>query len=81
MQVLDEGWAAYVEVYLMDPDDSSKRNQLYGYTGQVMGGGWDETALNLRLGTVLDAVEGNIPNRVLHRGIVGKIPPSSVAGL
>lgn len=81
-EALEDGWTAIVDVYMMlDPADPNNRRLLYQYFGQVSSGGWDETALNLRLNTVLDAVRGNVPNRVLHRGIVGKLPTSSAAGI
>jgi hypothetical protein len=81
-EALEDGWTAIIQVWMMlDPANPNSRNLLYEYYGQVTSGGWDEVALNLRLNTVLDAVQGNVPNRVLHRFLVGKLPTSSAAGL
>ena len=81
-EALEDGWTAIVQVWMiLDINDPNNRNLLYEYYGQVTSGGWDETALNLKLNTVLDAVQGNVPNRVLHRNLVGKLPTSSAAGL
>lgn len=82
IEAVEDSWTAIVDVFMMlDPDDPGRRNRLYQYFGQVTSGGWDETVLNLRLNTVLDAVQGNVPNRVLHRKLVGKLPTSSAAGI
>ena len=80
-QALEEAWLAEVEVYLMSPTDSSQRTLLYEYFAQVTAGGWDETTLKLELSTVLDAVDGNVPIRVMHRSLVGRLPTSSSFGL
>jgi hypothetical protein len=80
-QALEEAWLADVEVYLMNPSDSSQRTLLYEYFGQVTGGGWDNVTLNLDLSTVLDAVDGNVPIRVMHRSLVGRLPTSTSFGL
>lgn len=81
LEALETDWTAEVSVYLMNPSDSTVRTLLYDYTGQVTSGGWDETSLNLKLTTVLDAVSANVPVRVMHRRLVGKLPTSSGVGL
>ena len=80
-QAIEEAWTAEVQVYTMGLADSSQRTLLYEYFGQVSSGGWDETSLNLKLNTVLDAVGSNVPIRVMHRDLVGKLPTSSNLGL
>jgi len=80
-QAIEEAWTAEVQVYTMDLADSTQRTLLYEYFGQVSSGGWDETSLNLKLNTVLDAVGSNVPIRVMHRDLVGKLPTSSNLGL
>jgi len=80
-EALEDAWTAEVQVYTMGPLETSPRTLLYEYFGQVSSGGWDETSLNLKLSTVLDAVGSNVPVRVMHRSLVGKLPTSSNLGL
>ena len=73
-------WIAHVLVMLLDPDDKtsfSATNPLYEYYGAVSGGSWDESSLNLSLGTVLDAVGSDVPMRRLTQKLVGSLPVSS----
>jgi hypothetical protein len=78
---IDNAWFAEVQIYTIASDGSNQRTLLYEYFGQVASGGWDETSLNLKLSTVLDAVGSNVPIRVMHRDLVGKLPTSSNLGL
>lgn len=77
IEALRDGWLAQVQVMLLNPEDRSQREQLHTYTGVIAGGGWDETALNLRLNTVLDAVGAEIPKRRLRQRLVGQLPMTS----
>lgn len=72
-----ESWLATVEVCIVNPDNSSSQNLLHTYTGVVAAGAWDESVINLRLNSVLDAVSADAPNRSLHQRLVGKLPASS----
>lgn len=72
-----ENWVAFVDVVLVNPDSPSSLTILHTYAGAVSSGAWDESSVNLRLNTVLDAVNGNIPNRTLHQRLVGRLPASS----
>jgi hypothetical protein len=72
-----ENWLAFVEVVLINPDNPNASNILHAYAGAVNSGAWDDSAVNLTLNSVLDAVNGNVPNRTLHQGIVGRLPASS----
>jgi hypothetical protein len=76
-QAITEGWVATVDVCLVNADESSSQQLLHSYTGVVSSGGWDESSINLRLNTVLDAVNSDIPNRALHQRLVGRLPASS----
>ena len=69
-------WTARANIVLLN-DDFTIKSQLYSYAGQVGNGGWNETTLELQLNSVLNAVNGNIPGRVLNRQLVGKIPITS----
>lgn len=76
-QAVLESWVATVDVCLTNPDNSASQQLLHSYTGVISAGGWDETSINLRLNSVLDAVTSNIPNRTLHQRLVGRLPASS----
>ena len=80
-EAIEEAWTAELQVYTMNMADATQRTLLYEYFGQVTSGGWDETSLNLKLNTVLDAVGSNVPIRLMHRDLVGKLPTSSNLGL
>ena len=80
-QAITEFWIGTVDVYSLNPDNFNDRTLLYSYVGRVSSGGWDETSLNLRLNTVLDAVQKVAPCRVLHKKLVGSIPATSSFGL
>jgi hypothetical protein len=80
-QAVEEGWTAHVVTYLLDPDDTGSRRQLYEYWGQISAATWDDTSLNLKLNTVLNAVDGNAPVRLMHRSLVGRLPTTSGFGL
>lgn len=71
-EAVDGKWVAKVQVSLLNP-----AKDLYAYVGQVSAGGWDETAANLQLSTVLDAVDGDVPFRTLTTDLVGPLPTSS----
>ena len=70
-------WVATVLVLILDPDDPTSGDPLHTYVGQVSNGSWDETSLQLRLDTVLDAVGSDVPMRRLTQQLVGAIPVSS----
>lgn len=72
-----EKWVAKVKVFLFDPDDKTKRTLLHEYVGQITGSGWGETAINVKLNSLLDAVGADIPARRISQRLVGNIPTSS----
>lgn len=69
-------YIATIEVNLVDID-SKKRTVLYTYTGICGSANWDDTQCALELGSIIDAVNGNIPTRTLRRDLVGNLPTSS----
>lgn len=80
-QAITEFWIGTVDIYSLNPSNFNDRSKLYSYVGRVSSGGWDETSLNMRLNTVIDAVQTIAPNRVLHRRLVGSLPATSSFGL
>jgi hypothetical protein len=77
VNAVEDLWLATVYVMVLDPDNIKPPMLLHRYIGQVASGGWDETIITLRLNTVLDAVDSNVPMRRLTRHLVGAIPSST----
>ena len=73
-EALDNLWVAKVRTILWNPADNKVQRTLYEYWGSCSSGGWDETAIQVSLNSVLDAVQTNIPGRRLHRWQTGNIP-------
>ena len=78
---ITESWLATVKVVLFDPDNKATQNTLHTYVGQAASGAWDDTALNVRLNTMIDAVGGDVPARRLTRDLVGHVPISAAVRL
>jgi len=59
-----------------DPESGpgATHSTAHTYTGQVTGGQWDNTSLNLELSSVLDAVGTDVPRRSLTQRMVGNLP-------
>lgn len=75
LQALEEEWICKVRVGSFDPGEPKKFAQLlYEYVGVVSSGGWDETSIRMILNSVLDAVTGDVPHRVLEQDNVGPLP-------
>lgn len=70
-------WLAKVQVVLFNPENKAARNTLFTYVGQITNGAWDDTAINIRLNTLIDAVGGEVPARRLTQKIVGNLPTSA----
>jgi phage-related protein len=77
LNAVQDLWIANVLVMILDPDDATSGQLMHRYVGQVSNGSWDETSLQLRLDTVLDAVGTDVPMRRLTQQLVGAIPVSS----
>ena len=75
-QALREGWIAKAQIMLLN-DESAIVRPLYSYVGQVTGGGWDLSAVELSLSSVMDAARGTVPARSYIRQLVGRIPITS----
>lgn len=70
-------WLAEVKVILFNPANKAEQNTLFTYVGQISNGAWDETGINIRLNTVIDAVGAEVPSRRLTQKLVGNLPTSS----
>lgn len=76
LDAIENLWIARVTVLILDPDITGSGTPLHEYIGQVAAGTWDETSLQLRLDTVLDAVGADAPMRRLTQRLIGNIPVS-----
>ena len=77
-QAIDQNWIVEVDVLILDADNSAGAHQkLHSFTGQAVGGQWDNVSLNLKLSSVLDAVGTDVPRRSLTQRLVGNLPISN----
>ena len=75
VNAINQNWVMEVDVLIIDNDaKDGPHNIVHSYTGQVVGGQWDEVSLNLQLSTVLDAVGTDVPRRSLTKELVGNLP-------
>lgn len=82
VQAWESEWLAEVTIGSFDPGSPKTfDNILYTYLGVVSAGGCDDTAINLVLNSVLDAVTGEIPHRIFNNENVGPLPITSNIGL
>ena len=70
-------WVAQIQVMMFDPADKTDLTTLHTYIGQISSTAWDETAINIRLNSIIDAVGGDVPARRLTQQLVGNLPLSS----
>lgn len=84
-EALDRSYVARVQTVLWSTDalvppyapgqsPPTVEKRLYEYFGSCSAGGWDETTLQIKLNSVLDAVQTNVPGRRLRRQHVGNLP-------
>ena len=77
VQATQERWVARVQMFLFEPEDKTKRQLLTTYIGQITSSSWKETAIQVRLNSLLDAVGGDIPARRISQQLVGNIPTTA----
>lgn len=78
VEAIRDKWIARVTTIIFpDPSNLDQFSQLSIYIGKVSEGGWDSTALQLNLNTVIDAVGADIPTRRLTQKLIGSIPVTS----
>tara|TARA_R100001510_G_C7557088_1_gene138570 strand:- start:74 stop:571 length:498 start_codon:yes stop_codon:yes gene_type:complete len=77
-EAIDESFVTAVDVLILDETNPAGTHQkLHTFTGQIVGGQWDNVSLNLRLGSVLDAVGTDVPRRSLTQRLIGNLPISN----
>jgi|TARA_B100000035_G_scaffold264344_1_gene236352 hypothetical protein len=74
VEALDNTYVAKVSTVLWNSSTYAVERTLYEYFGACSSGGWDEASIQIKLNSVLDAVQANIPGRRLRRQQVGNIP-------
>jgi hypothetical protein len=74
VRAIQESWVARVRTMRLNPDNLKDVYLLYPFVGQVAAGGWDDTALTLKLNTVIDAVGADVPHRALTEDMCGMLP-------
>ena len=74
VEALDNIYVAKVSTVLWNSSTYAVERTLYEYFGACSSGGWDEASIQIKLNSVLDAVQANIPGRRLRRQQVGNIP-------
>lgn len=74
VEALDNSYVAKVTTILWNTSTYATEKTLYEYFGACASGGWDEVSIQVKLNSVLDAVQANIPGRRLYQQQVGKIP-------
>ena len=83
-EAINDRWFVQVDVVLVDATSTTSvdlAGRVHQYFGQVSGGKWDQTALSLGVGTILDAVGADIPRRNLSQDLVGNLPVTSNVSL
>lgn len=72
---IQEGWTAVIRVvWVKNYDPTVAPTLLHRYEGQVSAGMWDEATIGLKLNSVLNAVDAQIPARSLQQLLVGNVP-------
>ena len=69
-------YIAKVKVMMINIE-TNYRTELYTYAGICSSANWDDSQVDLELGSVIDAVDGSVPTRTLRRDLVGNLPTSS----
>ena len=83
-KAIRERWLVTVDVVAVDADAAgaaTANDRVHSYVGQVTGGAWQSAQLELKLGTVLDAIGADVPRRNLTQDTVGSLPISSNVNL
>ncbi len=75
--VIRDQWLVTCRVMLINPDDRNSPTLLTSYTAQVVGGGWSDTSIEVRMASVLDAVGADVPRKKLTKQLVGNLPLTS----
>lgn len=77
----DNRWLAEVRTVWLDPDTLNETRQHSEELYALLGFEHDTSRLQVRLGNPLDAVQANVPRRVLTQAVVGALPSTGQISL
>lgn len=70
-------WLATCRTMIINPDNRADLILLSSYSAQIVSASWRETAIELQMASVLDAVGADVPRKKLTKQLVGSIPVTS----
>lgn len=73
-QAAQDKWLAQIRTVWLEPDTFKETSQHSEELYAITGIGHDNSQLSVRLGSPLDAVQANLPRRVLTTSLVGELP-------
>ena len=76
-EAIENNYVAKVSTVIWDSNTFEVERTLYEYFGSCSSGGWNESAIQVQLNSILDAVQASIPGRRLRRKDVGNLPFTS----
>jgi hypothetical protein len=80
-QAANDQWLAQIRTVWLEPDTLNETSQHSEELYAVTGINHDNSQLSVRLGSPLDAVQANLPRRVLTTSLVGELPSTGQINL
>ncbi len=80
-QAAQDKWLAQIRTVWLEPDTFKETSQHSEELYAITGIGHDNSQLSVRLGSPLDAVQANLPRRVLTTSLVGELPSTGSINL
>lgn len=80
-QAANDLWLAQIRTVWLDPDGLTETNQHSEELYAITGINHDNSQLSVRLGSPLDAIQANLPRRVLTTALVGELPSTGSINL
>ena len=80
-QAANDRWLAQIRTVWLEPDTFNETSQHSEEMYAVTGINHDNSQLSVRLGSPLDAVQSNLPRRVLTTALVGELPSTGQINL
>ena len=80
-QAANDQWLAQIRTVWLEPDTFNETSQHSEELYAITGINHDSSQLSVRLGSPLDAVQSNLPRRVLTTALVGELPSTGQINL
>ena len=80
-QAANDQWLAQIRTVWLEPDTFAETSQHSEELYAITGINHDNSQLSVRLGSPLDAVQSNLPRRVLTTSLVGELPSTGQINL